>query len=117
MTGGQQNDTGFDGFLDTAANQNEGRYDRGGHSAAIRSKNYPSLANFILTGNIERDETLMTKSRERPWLMDIPSKFSILVWATILVGAFKFIELSFNIWDLPGAIAAIVVILLVIYFL
>jgi len=77
---------GFDGFNDDAANQLEGPYYIGGHSAAIQPANYESLSKFVLTGLVERDERLTT--RTQPGWLVILSRASILIWVLVFLLAF-----------------------------
>lgn len=78
---------GFDGFNDDVANQFEnGDYYIGGHGAAIQPANYESLARFILTGEVKREQRLITKAQPL-WLV-ILSRASLLVWITVFVVAF-----------------------------
>lgn len=78
---------GFDGFNDDAANENEGgRYYIGGHSAAIQPANFESLAKFVLTGKVERDERLTT--RTQPGWLVVLSRASLLVWMLVFLLAF-----------------------------
>ncbi len=77
---------GFDGFNDDAANQLEGPYYIGGHSAAIQPANYESLSKFVLTGQVERDERLTT--RTQPGWLVILSRASILVWILVFLLVF-----------------------------
>ncbi len=72
---------GFDGFNDNAGNEFEGRYYKGGHSAAIAPENQESIATFILTGQIKRDPKLLTDSQ--PVALQTLSKASALVWLVL----------------------------------
>jgi predicted esterase len=73
---------GFDGFNDNAANAYEGRYYKGGHSAAIAPGNRESIAMFILTGEIKRNPELMTDSQ--PGWLQLVSKGSGFVWLLLI---------------------------------
>ncbi|HEX5809469.1 MAG TPA: hypothetical protein VFY25_12455 [Anaerolineales bacterium] len=70
---------GFDGFNDNAANQLEGRYYKGQHGAAIQPGSYESIARFILTGQIQRDRSLLRPTQSLGVVL--LSRFSIVPWA------------------------------------
>lgn len=78
---------GFDGFIDDVANQFEGDYYIGTHSAAIQPANYESMAKFILTGEVQRDPKLLSETQPG-WLLFL-SRASLLVW--LLVFAIVFV--------------------------
>ena len=106
---------GFDGFLHNSANMSEQDYYIGGHGAAIRSANFPSIANFILTGEIKRDPNLTRKGR--PWWLNTLSQASILAWIGLFAGLLYLFKVSYDSYGLIGAVLYIFLVYLVINFL
>jgi len=86
---------GFDGFNDDTGNEFEGRYYKGTHGAAIAPANHESLAKFLLTGEIERNDKLMTDSQPL-WLV-VLSRASAVVWGLILLGVFLLYYFSYRL--------------------
>lgn len=85
---------GYDGFIDSAANELEGRYYAGAHHAAIAPRNFESLARFILTGEVVREPALMIAEQKPTWLF-IASKvatvsaiLALAIITGIIVGGF-----------------------------
>lgn len=105
---------GFDGFLDDAANELEGRYYKGSHGAAIQRANFESLATFILTGKVERDQTLLTDSQVG-WIWFL-SRISIVAWLLVLALAVFLLWVSFSLGGYPGAVIFILIVLLITNF-
>ena len=100
---------GFDGFVDNAANKDERTY-KGGHSAAIAKANHNSLAKFALTGEIVRDEGLLTESP--PFVLQVLSRASAMVWILLLVLVFGSI---YFILDRFGIVTGALYVLFLLY--
>ncbi len=79
---------GFDGFIDNAANkyEQEKRFFKGRHDAAIRKSNHESLAKFILQGKVDIDPSLLTETPHG--ILVWGSRLCALVWLVILVVLF-----------------------------
>ncbi len=72
---------GFHGFTDGTVNQHEKRY-KGGHGAALNPENFPSIAEYIYTGDISRNESLLAAGPNPT--IELFSKFSGAVWLLLL---------------------------------
>lgn len=75
---------GYDGFIDSAANELEGRYYEGAHHAAISPRNFESLARFILTGEVVREPALMITEQKPTWLF-LASKVATFTALAVLL--------------------------------
>lgn len=69
--------SGFHGFTDNSTHEHEHKYFPGGHSAALKTTNYGSLAKFVLTGKSEIDATCLVEKQSK--LVVLFSKLSILI--------------------------------------
>jgi predicted esterase len=95
-------DGGFRGFDQSVGeNHKENFYFAGGHGAATKAHNHPSLATFILTGEATADTELIGSNG----YFQLLSHLCWLVWllaATALIGAGIFIAGNFGAWAVTG---------------
>ena len=74
---------GHNGFEDQEGKKNTVAYFNGGHGAAIQPQNHASLAHFVLTGEIVREEGLLVKEPSSHVAM--AAKLCWAIWAAIAI--------------------------------
>jgi len=104
-------DGGFRGFDQSVGeNHKENFYFSGGHGAATKAHNHPSLATFILTGEATAETELIASNG----YIQLLSHLCWLVWllaAAALAGAGIFIAGGFGAWAVIGYAAFVLLVL------
>ncbi len=79
---GEIGSSGISGFQDSGAHTHEPKYFPGGHGGPVKSENFASLANFVVSGVTEVDPTLLVPARSKQ--VSLLARFSVLAMFAIV---------------------------------